>query len=418
MEDSTKESTKDSINLGKRKKRDEECSICMEPLNPEDKLHPIKHLKFQQEILKVPEYYIPVDSNGNQLLDENEKPQFEKTGRYSDVRTNRFVCGHNFHKKCIDDSMNHNIEQGKDPECPICKTHILDDQYPDKAANNAAANNNNNNNAAAAANNNNNNNNNNNAAAPQLPIPTQRLNQIRQKQADKNASPSEGVVDIVPFLGVLVCYNRKIIRKYSNIELGVTINQTLGDLKQGIMSRSNEIIQRIPPTWGCTFRNLGNRATGGLISSSTRTIQINNIHFTGSEACSIRNFSNTPMNGVLSQDNETLANIYIAYQQNCNNFLQDNNQDFRQNIWNISKNYQDDGLRAQTDYFVDTDGIQIPEQFRGTPENQYSSLTSFAWLGIDIDCVTSGGKTKKNKKQTKTNKRKSRKSRKSRNMKM
>ena len=48
---------------------------------------------------------------------------------------------------------------------------------------------------------------------------------------------------LMPFLGIMVCINGKLIKKYTNSNFGLTINHTIGELKHEIMRRNVEISQ-------------------------------------------------------------------------------------------------------------------------------------------------------------------------------
>ena len=64
----------------------------------------------------------------------------------------------------------------------------------------------------------------------------------------------------------------------------------------------------------------------------------------------------------------------------------------------------------ETNYFLDPNNPTIPEPFTAVDGNEYTTFNSIAWLGINIGCARSGGKTRKNKRKRKrSNKRKSRK---------
>ena len=67
----------------------------------------------------------------------------------------------------------------------------------------------------------------------------------------------------------------------------------------------------------------------------------------------------------------------------------------------------DNGAELNSGFFEDENGPIIPPNFRPFPHYR-ATHNSIAWLGINITCVRSGGKTRKNKKQKKTKKRNSR----------
>ena len=48
---------------------------------------------------------------------------------------------------------------------------------------------------------------------------------------------------LMPFLGIMVCINGKLIKKYTNSDFSLTINHTIGELKKEIMRRNVEISQ-------------------------------------------------------------------------------------------------------------------------------------------------------------------------------
>ena len=52
--------------------------------------------------------------------------------KINNVETDIQVCGHSFHKKCIDNWINSTREQTGGPRCPVCRTKISRDQWPEE----------------------------------------------------------------------------------------------------------------------------------------------------------------------------------------------------------------------------------------------------------------------------------------------
>jgi hypothetical protein len=289
-------------------------------------------------------------------------------------------CNHKFHTSCINSWINTTIATAN--TCPLCRTPINPDQLPQQQQpqqqqfqqfqyHHQ----------------------------PQIPEHERRLQQVIALERRRNTP--------VPFLGVVICYNDRIIKRYLNTYFNLTTDSTLSELKGFVLSDQEDIIRRLPSDHVCTFINTMSTISRGFIERRTRQIQITDTHFTNSSECSARGISSIQFN--YDNGNITLGNLYGEYQQAAalytDNILIKHIYDNYVERWD--RTGPDDPGRRTTDFFLDPYGFTIPEQFRARQEYENSSLNSIAWLCFTIDCVRMGGKTRKNKKQKKTKKRNS-----------
>jgi len=303
------------------------------------------------------------------------------------------MCGHEFHKECINRWMNSG-QQAAAHQCPICRTDISPDQWPQQI--------------------------------PQLQMP-QQIPQFQQPQFEEEEEEEpqipehqrrlQQVIDYeteeeraVPFLGVVVCYNNQIYKGYLNTDFNLGTNNTFGELKAFVLSQQNDIVSSLPRDFVCNARNIANTVTMGWVPQVTRQIGIINVYFTTPSQCSTGELSVF----VVNNDNSTLGEIYSQYQEVSHEYYVSSRY-IRSGYDNYTRRWdrtgpEDPGIH-RTNYFLDPNGPDIPEEFR--PENAEAdqvkaSRNAIAWLCFNIDCVRRGGKTRKNKKQKKTKKRNSR----------
>ena len=290
-------------------------------------------------------------------------------------------CNHKFHTSCINrwiDTTSPNANK-----CPLCRTPINPDQLPQQQQ--------------------------------QHPQQPQQFQYHHQPQISEHERRLQQVTALerqrntpVPFLGIIVCYDDQIIKRYLNTYFGLTTNSTLGELKGFVLSNQEDIIRRLPSDHVCTFINAMSMISRGFIEGRTRQIQITDTHFTSSSECSARGISLIHFNNM---DEITLGNLYEDYQEAAARYRNNNliKHIYDNYVERLERTSPDDPGRSTTDYFLDPYGFTIPGQFRAKQGNGYekSSLNSIAWLCFTIDCVRRGGKTRKNKKQKKTKKRNS-----------
>ena len=302
------------------------------------------------------------------------------------------MCGHEFHKECINKWMNSG-QQAAAHQCPICRTDISPDQWP-----------------------------------RQWPQPVQEPQPVQFQEEEEEEEEEEEdeeplsqirlqqVIDYeterqtaVPFLGVVVCYNNQMYKRYLNTDFNLGTNNTFGELKAFVLSEQNDIVSSLPRDFVCNARNFANTVTIGLIPPVTRQIGIRNVYFTTPSRCRVGGLSEN----IVSHDDLPLGVIYRQYQELCPEY------GVSPFVRSVYENYtrrwdrtgpEDPGIH-RTNYFLDPNGPVIPQQFRPTnaeADEVKASRNSIAWLCFNIDCVRRGGKTRKNKKRKQTKKRNSR----------
>jgi hypothetical protein len=287
-------------------------------------------------------------------------------------------CGHKFHEACINQSMNSDLENAD--LCPLCRTEIDIEQIPQEK---------------------------------RAEVEAKRNPEEHEDNDEENEGESrlEQIVQYenheqrsVPFLGVVICYHNEIKAQYLNTSFDLTTNNTLSELKDSVLSQQDNIIATLPRDMICSARNALSMI--GLSNPSNRTIQITNIHFTTPSNCSIPNFSNYNFN---NDNNLTLGDLYVLYQETAKDFISNNYVSSVYNhyteVW--SPTGPDDPGEYTTNYFLDPNGPVMNPEFRARSNELQSTNNSICWLSFNIDCVRSGGRTRKNKKLKKTKKRKS-----------
>jgi len=290
-------------------------------------------------------------------------------------------CGHKFHEACINQWMNSN--QGSAHFCPLCRAPINQVQLPPPPT------------PAMQQ------------QLAEIPIHERRLQEVVEYQTQRGTP--------VPFLGIVLCHNNIVRGLDLNTSLNLTTDNTLGELKAIILGNPDNIINLLPTDFTCAAWNVASTVTRGIIQPSRRTIQILDIRFTTPSMCSIPGFSD---DNIIDNDDITLGELYRIYQQNARRFLlnrssRDSHSLLVRNVYNRhvifhNPNPDWDGVE-ETDYFLNPNNPTIPEPFRAI-NNQQSTFNSIAWLGINIGCARSGGKTRKTKRKRKRgNKRKTRK---------
>ena len=287
-------------------------------------------------------------------------------------------CEHEFHTKCINGWINSGITNTNREKCPYCRAPI---------------------NQAII-----------NQARHQQPMqaiqPIQQSTiQIRHSLLFPNNTETNK-----PFLGILICLNGTILKKYLNTDFGLRPNSTIQQLKDAIISRSAEISQQ--RGYFC-LTNLGRdinnsvAAYTGIGRQREARFGITSIDFGVPDSCQ-------PIPGLTSDfnlnnsNNTTLSEIYRMYQYQAENILYQHRIN-RNYLVMISKVYNeyvqqwlqtgpDDPGQAETNYFVNDANPDIPDQFRPVTAqyNPKATELSLGWLIVNIRCATfDGGKTKK-----------------------
>lgn len=295
----------------------------------------------------------------------------------STPETTLTTCKHKFHTSCINQWINSGHQMAN--TCPECRTLINPDQLPQQPQQQQFQYH--------------------HQQQPQILEHERRLQQVIDLERHRNTP--------VPFLGVVVCYNNQIIKRYLNTFFGLTTQNTLGELKARVLSDQDAIIANLPSDHVCTLINAMSTITQGFIEQRTRQIQITSTRFTTSSECRIDRLSYRDLNTVVGSDDLPLGNLYQDYQEIARQFR---NNPYIKSVydnyverWDIT-GPEDPGYRI-TDYFLDPNGPRISEQFRARQRYEKSSPNSIAWVCFTIDCVRRGGKTRKNKKLKKTKKR-------------
>jgi hypothetical protein len=347
----------------------------------------------------------------------NNKEQLEQLENCKDI----------FHKECIDRQIITQLVENIKPNCPNCKTNISDKQISDARKQNkplektlrleAAA-------QAAAR-----------IAAEQAELAADYGNaeeEVAQVIMTSNQISLDEVIDnednsesAVPFFGVVLCNNQQMIIKYLNVNnFNLKTQNTLGELKAHILTKEPEILQLIPQGLMCSARNILSNFTS-RVKPVTRRIQIGPMNFTTPSKCAIEGLI-TPLN---YDDNTLLETIYLDYLNAAQTFLSSPEQ--RSENYNLVKDVYylyhppSDSTVLVTDfypyqpdsYYRNLNNPTIPEGFRAEfsarERDRYGTKEPIAWLAFQIECINSGGKSRKSRKCKKSKKcKKSRKSRK------
>jgi hypothetical protein len=288
------------------------------------------------------------------------------------VETDIQVCGHSFHKKCIDNWINSTREQTGGPRCPVCRTKISRDQWPEELQ-----------------------------REPTIVQQADEARPIVRAQAIQNEERELGRP--IPFMGILVCLNGQPFRKkYLNSDSNINLrtNNTLGELKQHILNLAPELAAQ--RTYFCQT-NMGkdiNNALSviGLTTPREPSFKITRMYFGTPNRCDNFRELNEELGNI--NDNTPLIEIYKKYQRNISNALLHLNYSILSNIYNthIVNDIGHRGFR-NTEYFYNFNNPEIPVEFRALPginvrdglsNFQYERTTrhSLAWLVVNIECNT------------------------------
>jgi hypothetical protein len=298
-------------------------------------------------------------------------------------------CNHKFHEPCINGWINSQRNSHLQPNCPICRTNIDIDQLPQQQQ------------------------------QPQIQQQVQQQPQIQQQVQQQQQQPQipeslrrlqqvtqfeQNAGQPVPFLGVVVCINGQMIRKYLNTDFGLGTNNTLNELKTAILGYSSQIAELrgfCLANVTLPLNNLLSRT--GITTHREPSFKINRIGFGVPLSCNF-NFTATNYNGP-DLGVASLGDIYYRYQEEARLILEESEYEIPnlQSVYYTHTIYYDttgpdDPGFSDTNYFLNNENPIILAPFR-PPYNGIDSRAtrhSLAWLVVDIECNTfAGGKTKK-----------------------
>jgi len=209
----------------------------------------------------------------------------------------------------------------------------------------------------------------------------------------------------IPFLAISICINNKIITKYINIDFGLRTNNTLGQLKDALLTRSNEISSL--RGFFCvnnlvqTSNNL--LSYSGLVNHRESSFRITDTYFGSSNSCVKDEEINA---GTILNDNTTLLDLYKQYQSKSGLYVNNRRSPFSRIFNNYSERANHTDPDWVSDFFHDPDNPDIPSEFQPEQYGDYNmrktTQNSLAWLVINLECNTFGGKTRKQKKRRKS----------------
>jgi hypothetical protein len=292
---------------------------------------------------------------------------------------------HKFHKKCIDTWIEASINSSRYPLCPICNQCInidkIQKKYKERAIELQEI-----------------------QRQPQIQQQQQiqRQPQIQQQQlfeAEANLRLQNIHFRIreyatLPFMGILISINGKIIKKYSNSDFGLRINSRLGDLKRSILSRNDEIsINRGIFCMDNLHHNLNIR---NWINDVYPTYKILDIHYGIPPFCGKFPQLN---NNILFDDNTRLSDMYFEYQTLAGEALSirpqilneygNNAYEHLENVYKL-KNLRFYGPTGPDDPghwvrgYLNYQNPEIPSGIADYGYNPYATDDSLAWLVFDM----------------------------------
>ena len=209
----------------------------------------------------------------------------------------------------------------------------------------------------------------------------------------------------IPFLAISICINNTIITKCLNIDFGLGTNNTLGQLKEALLTRSNEISSLRGFFCVNNLVRHGNNllSYSGLVNHRESSFRITDTYFGSSNSCVKEGEINA---GTILNDNDNtnLLDLYKQYQSKSDLY---NNPSSK--FWRIFNYYSERANQADPDepfdFFVDPYNPDIPPEFQPPQYEEYNMIkttqNSLAWLVINLECNTFGGKTRKHKKRRK-----------------
>lgn len=264
-------------------------------------------------------------------------------------------CKHKFHTLCINQWMDSGQPSAR--ECPLCRAHI--------------------------------------SKNPQNSQLETRVQKVINFEISRGQTP-------VPFLGIGICINGKMIIKYLNTDLGLGTNNTINDLKTAILDRSDEIAgQRGFLCPGNLRRHLNNAVSlTGATQYRESSFRINRIGFGVPASCdfnfAVSDYNEHASEGILLKD------LYSNYEIAAKDVLENRDEYERMSddvFSNLSDVYYNHRFFipigwATTNYFLNKYNPDIPEEFRPNdhhhdePYIAKATRNSLAWLIVNIECTT------------------------------
>ncbi len=343
-----KSENSENENTKKQKEEQEVCGVCQEELNDPSK--PLKPLKQKME-------------HGNP------------------------VCGHIFHKDCVDSWFKYQKRQNEDPNCPICRKEIDQDELPLELRDRPLP-------------------------PPPPPPPPQenlypptdpvldllseqpqtqaviRTSELVREQVLRNNFPNNYVDPL--FMGIVVCINGQMLARYLNYHLNITLFSNVRSLKEALLNKSRELARM--RGFFCLdniFTGVNNIASiTGLTQYRNHSFVIENMYFGTPSNCDNIYELNT---GINLTDDEVLINVYKNYQRKINRYS-DIVGDRVANSQNIKKVSIPVG--SNNNYFLNDDNPNIPLPFQANADeltaNQRikSTVHSLCWVVVNIRCNT------------------------------
>jgi|694.fasta_scaffold124471_3 hypothetical protein len=291
---------------------------------------------------------------------------------------------HKFHKKCIDTWIGASIKSSKYPLCPICNESINVDKIQKNLREKAI----------------------------QL-LELQQEHQIEEQEEEEEQQIDQQQIfeaeadsrlqnvqlryrryETLPFMGILICINGKVIQRYSNSDFRLTIYSRLGELKRSILSKNAEISKsRGLLCKDNLYHNLNIR---NWINGEYPKYRILDTYYGIPPFCGKFPQLN---NNILFDDNTLLSDIYFEYQTLACKALSEEPELLNQHGDNAYKHLEnvlklkklrfngptgpDDPGYYDTAY-VNYQNPVIPKGMTAYRYNDYSTDDSLSWLVFDI----------------------------------
>ncbi len=320
----------------------------------------------------------------------SKNPEENKKLKIKLDKNGRPICGHIFHKECIDNWIRIKRNQNSTiyPQCPECRAEIKEDEWPpgiipmqqpqdyqrERAQQTIQQ------------------------RRREIPIWDRRTNYILQLQdQQQDQSP-------VLFMGITVCVNGQILKKYLNTDLNLGINNTVGDLKRSILARTDELATMMP--YVCPM-HLGRQVNNlfaftGAVTRRNPSFGIKTIYFGNPSNCQeLLDYSENTLE--MNADNEynngnnSLIDMYREYQRDVNIHLDSNSDPYISRVITLHTlrwppTGPEDPGQVYASFYYNQDNPIIPERFRADTRderlNPRSTTHSLSWIVVELECTT------------------------------